>query len=507
MTVKSDNACSEDTSGALALSPDMAALSYVYLNELMMDGPSFRPIKSTSLDKVSSVVFDFLPVPSHCKEFIAEDIINNPQSVLSTSMITSSNSDKIDPLAVRTEDYSGDFVVNNPSNQWPRGYCITSATTDDVEVVIKKSADDSSETLTVICSSDEDTSFLAYREKGDWLEVVGDWNEDGSDVKGWVRFRLDGEIFLERDDTVDGCVPAFYNIIDVDDSNAPIDVALSTSGETNGSAKVRKEKHEMYKVGDSTVSSDTNSLGVVESLSLLRSHQNHLERSMSDFAITGAIGYARKSVNLILSKWNSVETFKISDFGGLSNLLSYMNTAYESEESGTVTALKRLKTLLLDVLTRHDDSQDILPKLMSFVKAQFFTSGQPSTPSRAVAVAPVSPPVSRAHLRVIETEHPYEIDVEMEFSILIPKAKYLRLFFDPKSSTDGSNSEIHIKDDEDTKLYRNKIGGIANNQNKHWPGVNVPAVKIDGDSCFITFDTSDASVRSASIYIFSHNPI
>ena len=435
--------------------------------------------------------------------------------------------------------------------------------------------------------------IIANKGKGDWIEVSGYWNDSSKKIKGWMRFRKNDEIYLVRSD-IEQCPSQLYYVIDIDKYNKidtnnnnnnnknkkevdpeilssvyseqylPVHVVgtktssylgspsyhPSTSSSSSSSSyitdlntmKLPKEKHLMYKIED-TISSDihdNNNLENINSIQLLRTHRSHLLKSLSEYALAGTIGYAKKAVNLILQKWDKtsmVDTFKIQHFGNLSYLLSYINISYESTNKETQEAMKQLKSLLLGLLCNtnnnnnnsnsngnNDTQYEILPSVMSFIRNQLTLTNKNNSPTRfpsqnnnlthytsslssqPLSLIPVPVPVSRSIVRVIETAHPYESNCDISGIIHIPEAKYLKLVFDPQSSTQDSMSIEFLKansnnntdeeededgDDERQMLYTISIGGLATSKNKHWPGVNVPPIRLKTNKCIISVDSDE----------------
>lgn len=54
---------------------------------------------------------------------------------------------------------------------------------------------------------------------------------------------------------------------------------------------------------------------------------------------------------------------------------------------------------------------------------------------------------------------------------------------------------VSINGSDGKPIYATKITGPASASDKHWPGVNVPFVRVEGDNCVINFKSDGGTVR------------
>jgi hypothetical protein len=175
------------------ISPDAAALSCYYLQQLLLDGPAPAPIVPQTSD-VPLSLFKVKPAPEFGPSYVDANF---------AAEATVGELDGFRKMSLVDEEVK---VKVNVKSAWPKGFAVADDRYESVEVAIRKNPEPDAE---VVCSTyAKRKQMLATAEQGDWVYVkLIACATDDSTAEGWVLRREGDRQFIVPDDTVEGCVP------------------------------------------------------------------------------------------------------------------------------------------------------------------------------------------------------------------------------------------------------------------------------------------------------------
>jgi hypothetical protein len=491
----------------LCQNADLAALEYFYLWELSRDNIGLQVAPQKSVD-IST--FEMKPASKFCSSFINTGM----ELAGGAEESKDSDADSASPCRKSTGESSatasGIFRVRTPAPAgWPKGYAVSEVFDDAVTVHSEPNGD--SEVVLSVAS--KDYYFLATESDGEWLKVkVYDLllqearkqadatdgtdcaepslttESEGPQLEGWVRLRRDDDIFLVRDDIVPNSIPELVVIPSSLTIRGTAESSSSHSSSTDGS-DAQAAKHPMYSIDDGSATLESPTDRGVDAMDIMRAAKDHVYSRLLSAAQEGCVGYAHAVIAQWLARWPREIPFSVDHFGGLSSFLTYLFITHMSEEKLYVDAIANLKQLLVGSLKAEDINSRVLCRnLVSYAKSQLSSSNQ------ITKIAPVS----RGMVKVIETRHPYQDNMDRRYAVTLPGAKYLLLVFDERCATE-TNCDYLVVSDQNGNEVGGRLTGTVNSSEKNWPGVgNKPALRIEGESCTMAFHSDGGVVSSIS---------
>lgn len=197
-------------------------------------------------------------------------------------------------------------------------------------------------------------------------------------------------------------------------------------------------------------------------------------------------------VHQTLNESKSTEKWSLADIGSAEDVLSLLvhsiPASLPRNEQMRSKKMTIMSTLMIR-LVQHEvqspqlsitEPSHILPTSIEFCKSCLYYS------LRVL-------PRGRAVVRTIESNHPYDNNMNQCWAVSIPDAKRIKIVFDPKSQTETACDSLSFYKDAAHRVTvgAKEYGGRAGNEN--WPGCGGrPPLWIDGDYFEAVF-RSDAS--------------
>jgi hypothetical protein len=329
---------------------------------------------------------------------------------------------------------------------------------------------DASASSSTVCSvTTSDVLIPVGEENGDWVKVrvVGNSNV------GWVLRRESDSMYLipKQEQASD------LQILDLgDDEDSKEEDAMGASSEDS------------FDIADS-VSNDSLTGGAKTGSKLpsdvLRGHHQDLVVALTEMTQLSSLKYAHECVMAMVRLWPASIPFSVSTFGSLGNFMAFLRLTFSAEKDKISSsgqegpALRMIKDKLLNVVRLEDSNARVMTRTLMTYAVQQLTG--------AVRVRNVLPP-TKGKMKMIETPHPYMDNMDENWTVSIPGAKYLKLIFDKQSATEHGcdYAEIYTDSSRSTKIG-SKITGRLTGGDKYWPGVNVEPLVVEQDSCYVRF--------------------
>jgi hypothetical protein len=246
--------------------------------------------------------------------------------------------------------------------------------------------------------------LLAQCEDGPWiLAQLVPSHVDGTAVSGWIqRFvrTASGEVMeiVKRDVTVPGgmletTLLPFEDSEDAEGDKSSLGSDKAKAKESDAEA-AKPKKHSMYAVDDGQSKlKDAEDSCPEDPLSILRERTSTLLKGLTEYSLIGAVGYARSCLSSLLQAWPENVPFKIEHFGGLSNMLTYINNSFDdaSEKKGEdASASALLKSKLIAAVRENPRAtRAICRQLIDFSMSQLQST------NKLASEAPVTQTVSK----------------------------------------------------------------------------------------------------------------
>lgn len=327
----------------------------------------------------------------------------------------------------------------------------------------------------------KDTVLYVLAEEGEWLHVgtTSEATLEEPGEHGWCLSRVDEEFCVELVTR-----RQFAAVIQLDDANANKDGVVAVDSKKKG----KKVLNPMYGVLDSSANgSAAKALTTVAPSTnvLMQQDLAFIDTAVCDYALLAGILYANDCVSAIVSRWPSNLSFGVEQFGSLDHLLTYLNMFVSAQTKDSSATIEGIMDLLL---LKGGDGCSTACSLLFFAVSVLRAAGSKSGPS-AGAANPFL--VSRGECKDFESMHPYDHNMNFDWKFDFPGAKRLEITFDARSATETGYDYITIfNENKEKKLHPGKITGYLTASDRHWPGVNVPKVVLEGEqSCVINFQS------------------
>ena len=381
-------------------------------------------------------------------------------------------------------------------NNFPKVFIVNAR--DAAEVSLREAP---SPEAAVICTIPAGKKVRAVMEQMDWLSVkyLPAGGADAAEKSGWVQRRSGDMLYLIPENNTLSTEKNGISALPPDVNPDELVVIDSHDDSVTDASKLRP-KHPMYTVEDSATSASALKREPQPNiLQVLRGSANLTERIATDLAETGVVGLAQECISSIVEKWPSEIPFAIDYYGDSSRLLLYIRSVFMKETVGkgnsTAAAaasspvLNTLKQRLLEVVRIKEGSSitaaaELCRLLMGFALKQLVDSQQFGASLRP----------TRALMRTVECKHPYDNNMDQNWDISIPGAKWLKIVFDKRSSTEKDCDYCVIyRSNAKTDAWGPRYSGRANSSDRVWAGVGTTApCKVQADHCVVSFH-SDGS--------------
>ncbi|RYH29970.1 hypothetical protein EON65_06690 [archaeon] len=216
-------------------------------------------------------------------------------------------------------------------------------------------------------------------------------------------------------------------------------------------------------------------------VNLLRQDGQFVITAISDYAVIASILYAADCVSQLIKHWPKEKPFTAEQFGSVNGLLTYLNMLASNMQ---LPDSRLLLETVVDLLLK-DDSETTLSLVLSSFAFNFLANSSSSKTINSVD----SHFVKRGESQDFESMHPYDHNMDQDWKFSFPGAQRLEIAFDSRCTTETNYDHLTIYDySKNNTLYSSKITGYLAASDKHWPGVNVPRVVLEGtDKCIVNF--------------------
>jgi hypothetical protein len=351
-------------------------------------------------------------------------------------------------------------------------------TKDCNEICLRESP---SKDSTILHTVNGNVRMVASLYKANWLYVSCIFNEQ--ELKGWA-LRRDGDLIYLTEAADDVSKQSSTNdseLVTIDD-------------DVDGSNPIRR-RHPMYDCEDTSISTLK---GMKDSqlspLDIIKSKDESIERSLAAVYQSGAIRLAEDCVTNIISKWPTGLPFTIENFGTSERMIKFLRATFDREralghidDSGmdsSFSCLRSIKNRILEVIRADSQDSFFCETLVKYSLRQLIDCVK----------SEVKLPPTRAIVKNLQCKHPYDDNMDVSWDISIPGAKWLKLVFDKRSSTEKDCDYVVIyRDQSKQDTYGSRYTGRENGSDKVWAGVgSVPPCIVPADNCVVHFH-SDGS--------------
>jgi len=229
-------------------------------------------------------------------------------------------------------------------------------------------------------------------------------------------------------------------------------------------------------------------------VSILEGKLDDIERISNSCDEAAMIAYAQDIVTELIARWPEGVPFQIQDFGDSAKFFLFIKVIFEKEfpsyKSGRSTeeseVLSSLKRRLLDAIKSTDElSKDLTAMILNYclrVLKKSFENESSLQPTRAV-------------VKTLESKHPYDDNMDETWPLSIPGAKWLKIVFDPKSSSEKDCDYVDIfKTAAKDEKWGGKFTGRARASDATWPGVGSTSFcRVDADNCIVAFHSGTSN--------------
>jgi len=224
-------------------------------------------------------------------------------------------------------------------------------------------------------------------------------------------------------------------------------------------------------------------------LNVLQGHVDDIERLSCDYTDAATISSAQDTIAQLVGHWPTDIPFSVQNFGSAPQLLLFVKAIFERESAclkpgqslDEATTLRSLKLRLLDALRGHDSNAHELCNLITNFSLRLLSAciggeGAKLKPTRAV-------------VKTLECKHPYDDNMDQTWPISIPGAKWMKIVFDARSSTEKNCDYVDIfKTAAKDEKWGTRYTGRASGGEKTWAGVgSVPYCRVEADNCHVAF--------------------
>ena len=224
-------------------------------------------------------------------------------------------------------------------------------------------------------------------------------------------------------------------------------------------------------------------------LAVLQGHVEEIEQLSCDYTEAATIASAQDTIAELMANWPTDIPFAVQNFGSAPQLLLFVKALFERESAclkpgqglDEAATLRTLKLRLLDALKGNDANAQELCDLITSFSLRLLSAcvGGDGTKLKA----------TKAVVKTLETKHPYDDNMDQTWPLSIPGAKWIKIVFDSRSSTEKDCDYVDIyKTQAKEEKWGTRYTGRVAGSDKVWAGVgSVPFCRVEADNCFVLF--------------------